>query len=95
MAAGLLIECRGETEEEMKARIEEVQEVLRASGLPFGPTENGACATCPQPRALVQPFAHKACALPIVRLSVLKPLGTYEFKFEPKEFNVYWNARKV
>ena len=28
-------------------------------------------------------------------LPVLKPLEVYDFKFEPKEFNVYWNARKV
>ncbi|KAL4426062.1 hypothetical protein ABPG77_007858 [Micractinium sp. CCAP 211/92] len=44
MAASLLIECRGSTEEDLQARIEEIQSALRKSGLPFG-----AKASEPQP----------------------------------------------
>ena len=43
MAASLLIECRGSTEEDLKARIEEIQTALRKSGLPFGAKAAGAC----------------------------------------------------
>jgi D-lactate dehydrogenase len=44
MAASLLIECRGSTEDDLRTRIEEVQSALRKSGLPFG-----ARAAEPQP----------------------------------------------
>ena len=37
-AAALLIECRGESEESLKARIAEVHRALNGAGLPFGPT---------------------------------------------------------
>ena len=37
MAAALLIECRGQTEEDLKARIEEIRVALEGSQLPFGP----------------------------------------------------------
>ena len=46
MAASLLIECRGSTEEDLKGRIEEVQAALRKSGLPFGAKAAGAWAAC-------------------------------------------------
>lgn len=36
MAAGLLIECRGQTGHDLEARIRDVQEALANSGLPFG-----------------------------------------------------------
>ena len=42
MAASLLIECRGSTEEDLRSRIEEVQAALRKSGLPFGAKAAGA-----------------------------------------------------
>lgn len=38
MAAALLIECRGETEEDLDARIEEIRTALQSSKLPFGPS---------------------------------------------------------
>ncbi|KAI3429690.1 hypothetical protein D9Q98_005775 [Chlorella vulgaris] len=44
MAASLLIECRGSTEEDLQSRIAEVQAALGKSGLPFG-----AKAAEPQP----------------------------------------------
>ena len=37
-AAALLIECRGESEEALQARIAEVHRALNGAGLPFGPT---------------------------------------------------------
>lgn len=37
MAAALLIECRGQTAEDLESRIGEVQGALLKSGLPFGP----------------------------------------------------------
>lgn len=36
MGAALLIECRGQTQEALTERIEEVQKALERSGLPFG-----------------------------------------------------------
>eukprot|EP00887_Chlorella_sp_A99_P004004 scaffold11.g4004.t1 len=64
-AAGLLIECRGQTGHDLEDRIHNVLDVLAASGLPFG-------AKVAEPTAL----------------------GTYEFKHNPKDFKVYWDARK-
>ena len=37
MAAALLIECRGQTSEDLHSRIDEVQQSLRGTKLPFGP----------------------------------------------------------
>jgi len=37
MAAALLIECRGQTEDDLKGRIDEVKSALSMSNLPFGP----------------------------------------------------------
>ena len=51
-AAGLLIECRGRTKEELAERIAEVEGALAASGLPFG-------AKASEPRPLTSyPFIH-------------------------------------
>jgi hypothetical protein len=36
MAAALLIECRGQTSDDLEARIQEVHAALHMSGLPFG-----------------------------------------------------------
>lgn len=52
MAAGLLIECRGQDVAALEARIQEVQKALQRSGLPFGPATTS-------PKALGDyPFKH-------------------------------------
>ena len=42
MAASLLVECRGSSQADLEARIAEVQNALRKSGLPLGAKASGA-----------------------------------------------------
>ena len=108
MAASLLIECRGSTEEDLRMRIEEVQAALRKSGLPFGakaagawPPRRAAPPSRAGPQAAMRAPARPCLAVPPhlcapAASSVAEPqaLEVYEFKHEPKDFKVFWDVRR-